>query len=105
MSSCDAAPRERVLWAIPPEALSEWLRLAGPMENLRRWRTFAPLSRPRRPLPHSASGTCLGGLGGGDVEAGFYGISSIGSPMGDGVTGSRAALLDGVLKTNGPTAA
>lgn len=33
------------------------------------------------------------------MEAGFYGVESIGSPMGAGVTGSRSALLDGVVKT------
>jgi hypothetical protein len=33
------------------------------------------------------------------MEAGFYGVAAVGSYMGAGVTGSRAAQLDGVVKT------
>jgi hypothetical protein len=38
------------------------------------------------------------------VEAGFYGVAALGSPMGAGVTGSREARLDGVVKTWDPAA-
>lgn len=34
------------------------------------------------------------------VEPGFYGVATVGSLLGEGVTGSRAATLDAILKTS-----
>ncbi len=33
MSSCEAGPVERIPWAIPPGALTGWLRLAAVLES------------------------------------------------------------------------
>lgn len=38
------------------------------------------------------------------MEAGFYGVAAVGSLIGAGVTGSRAATLEGVVKTHDPSA-